>query len=205
MSARANESKKRILLTGLNLIKEKGYDTVTLNDICNTANISKNTFYYYFKSKEDLLLQFYSIPTDLATKNLSSILMAENYIEQYWKLLEPMLDFIVDSGTEITKQILYALTNQNMPAFNPSKFDKDIFNIEVTVIARAQASDEILNTSDPFLLIAVAQSLLLGVISLWCTANGKFDFKNAVRLAIEVCFDVKPELRKAPTDVLAEN
>ncbi len=205
MNTRANESKQRILLTGLNLIKEKGYDAVTLNDICTAANISKNTYYYYFKSKEDLLLEFYSIPTDMATKNLSSILMAENNIEQYWKLLEPMLDFIVDSGTEITKRILYALTNQNIPAFNPSKFDKDIFNAEVKIIERAQASGEIFNSSEPFLLIAVAQSLLLGVISLWCTANGKFDFKNAVRLAIEVCFDVKPELRKAPTDVLSEN
>jgi hypothetical protein len=29
----------------------------------------------------------------------------------------------------------------------------------------------------------------------WCTANGKFYFKNAVRFTIEVCFDVKPELR----------
>ena len=31
------------------------------------------------------------------------------------------------------------------------------------------------------------------------------DFKYAVRLAIEVCFDVKTELRKAPTDVLPKN
>ena len=204
MSARDNESKQKILLTALTLIKEQGYDEVTLNNICATANISKNTFYYYFKSKEDLLLQFYSIPTDMATRNLASILMAQNSIEQYWKTIEPMLDFIVDSGTEITKRILYALTNENLQAFDSSKLDRNIPEVQATIIRRAQASGEIRNTSDPCLLLAIEQVQLLGIVSLWCTLNGIFDFKNAVRLGIEVCFDVKPELRKAPSDVFSE-
>jgi AcrR family transcriptional regulator len=187
----------------MSLIKEKGYDTVTLNNICAAANISKNTFYYYFESKEDLLLQFYKILNDISTRNLPSILMAETSVEQYWKMLEPILDFIVDNGTEITKRILYTLTNQNLQAFDSSKLNRYLPDVETTIVARAQASGEIRNTSDPFLLIAVAQAQFLGVISLWCTANGQFDLKNAVRLAIEVCFDVKPELRKAPTDVLS--
>lgn len=202
MSSRDNESKQKILLTAMRLIKEKGYDAVTLNDICTAAYVSKNTFYYYFESKEDLLLQFYKILNDNATRNLSSILMAENNVEQYWKMLEPILDFIVDNGTEITKRILFTLTNQNLQAFDSAKLNRYLPEVETTIIGRAQVSGEIRNTSDPFLLIAVAQAQLLGVISLWCTANGNFDFKNAVRLALEVCFDVKPELRKAPPDVL---
>jgi len=89
-----------------------------------------------------------------------------------------------------------------LQVFDSSKFDRSIPEVEATIIARAQASGEICNTSDPCLLVAVAYAQLLGIISLWCTINGKFDFKNAVRLGIEVCFDVKPELRKAPPDVL---
>lgn len=204
MSTRTNESKQRILLTAIDLIKEKGYDSVTINDICTAANISKTTFYYYFESKEDLMLQFYRIPKDIITRNLASILMEETNIEQYWKLIEPMIDFIEDSGTEIIKHLFCVLISKNIPAFSPPTFQQDIFDIGIKIIEKAQASGEIGNTTDPAHLMAVTQTQFVGVVSAWCTSNGKFDFKNAVRFTIEACFDVKPELRKAADDTFVK-
>jgi len=197
MSTRTSESKQRIILTAMDLIKEKGYESVTINDICNNADISKTTFYYYFKSKDDLLLQFYKIPADAMMDNLSLILMEENNIEQFWKLIEPMMDFIVENGTEITKHIVYALTNQHIEPFNISRFRQDRMDIGVKIIERAQSSGEIRNSSDPSLLLNSAHGQIVSTILFWCSRNGEFDFKNAVRLSIEVCFDLKPELRKA--------
>lgn len=204
MSTKTNESKQRILLTAIDLIKEKGYDSVTLNDICTAAKISKTTFYYYFESKEELILQFYKIPTDTMMNNLTSIFMEENTVEQFWKLMEPMLDFIVDSGTEITKHMVCALTVRNVEPFNISSFQHDRTDIGVKIIERAQSSGEIRNSSDPFLLLNAAQGQILSIIIFWCSKKGEFDFKNAVRLAIEVCFDIKPELRKASPTVFTK-
>ncbi len=34
----------------------RGYDATTLNDIAKAAGISRRTFFYYFKSKEEILL-----------------------------------------------------------------------------------------------------------------------------------------------------
>jgi hypothetical protein len=189
----------------VDLIKEKGYDSVTLNDICTAASISKNTFYYYFKSKEELLLQFYSTPMDAIISNLTSILMEENSVDQFWKLIEPMLDFIVENGTEITKRMLFALTNQNIDPYNISGFRQDRNDVGVKIIERAQSSGEIINSSDPVLLFNNVQAQTIGVIIFWCTQKGEFDFKNAVRLAIEVCLDVKPELRKASPSIFAKS
>lgn len=201
MSRKINELKQKILSTAIDLIKKNGYDSVTLQDICIAANISKTTFYYHFKSKEDLLISYYEVPMEMIRRNLGSVILEEDNIEQYWKLVEPMLDFILDNGTEITKHMLYALTNQNIPAFNPSKSQGDNVDIGVAIIKRAQSSGIMRNASDPFLLVSVAQSQLLGIILSWCTTNGEFDLKDAIRLSIEVCFDVKPELRKAPDNV----
>ncbi|HWF77536.1 MAG TPA: TetR/AcrR family transcriptional regulator [Caulobacteraceae bacterium] len=38
----------------LSLIVEKGYDAVTVEDICAAANVGRSTFYAHFSSKEDL-------------------------------------------------------------------------------------------------------------------------------------------------------
>ena len=202
MRAKTKESKQRILSTAIDLIKEKGYDSVTLKDICDAANISKNTFYYYFKSKEDLLIRFYATPTNKI--NLASILMEETSIEQYWKLTEPMLDFIVDNGPEITKNMLYALVNQHILAFDPSEFQLPNSDVVTTILGRAQSSGEIRNSSDPVLLATSVRTNVLGIILFWCTKKGEFDLKNEFRLTMEACLDVKPELRKASANMHLE-
>lgn len=202
MNTKASESKQRIRSIALDLIKEKGYDSVTINNICTAAKISKNTFYYYFKSKEDLLVQFDDI-SPMTAGNLASVIMEETSVEQYWKLMEPVLDSIVDQGPEVTKHMLYAFTKQKIQTFSTSEFFQNINAVVATIIERAQASGEIRNTSEPTLLLATTGTQFLGVVSAWGTMDGNFDLKDAFRLTMEVSFDLKPELRRAPSDVLS--
>lgn len=49
------ERKKEILDFSEKLFSEKGYEAATINDILEAVKIAKGTFYYYFKSKEDVL------------------------------------------------------------------------------------------------------------------------------------------------------
>ncbi|MBE0697970.1 MAG: TetR/AcrR family transcriptional regulator, partial [Anaerolineaceae bacterium] len=43
-----------------NLILEKGYDTITVEEITQRAGVGRATFYLHFKDKEDLLLEQFS-------------------------------------------------------------------------------------------------------------------------------------------------
>ena len=45
---------KTILETALSLLAKKGYENTTINDIADTAGISRGLLHYYFKDKEDL-------------------------------------------------------------------------------------------------------------------------------------------------------
>lgn len=47
---------ERIAEAGLKLFAEKGYEATTLDEITAAAGISRRTFFYYLKSKEDVLL-----------------------------------------------------------------------------------------------------------------------------------------------------
>ena len=47
--------KNEILDVAEKLFTVKGYETATVNDILEAVKIAKGTFYYYFKSKEDVL------------------------------------------------------------------------------------------------------------------------------------------------------
>lgn len=54
------ETLARITDVGIRLFLERGYAATTLDDIAAAAGISRRTFFYYFKSKDEILLSLQS-------------------------------------------------------------------------------------------------------------------------------------------------
>jgi len=54
------ETLQRITDAGIGLFLEKGYDATTLDDIAAASGISRRNFFYYFKSKDEILLSLQS-------------------------------------------------------------------------------------------------------------------------------------------------
>lgn len=53
----------------IELIVEKGYDTITVQDIADRANIARATFYLHYNDKEDLLIRsFEDVYDDLVAR-----------------------------------------------------------------------------------------------------------------------------------------
>ncbi|MGA7216516.1 MAG: TetR/AcrR family transcriptional regulator, partial [Terrimicrobiaceae bacterium] len=50
----ANQSKERILAGAKELFLARGYTATTVDAICERAELTKGSFYYFFDSKEDL-------------------------------------------------------------------------------------------------------------------------------------------------------
>ncbi len=53
---RTKRTRKMLEQALLDLIEEEGYDSITVQQITNQANIGRATFYLHYKDKEDLLL-----------------------------------------------------------------------------------------------------------------------------------------------------
>lgn len=52
-----HESKTRLLAAAFDVIRTKGYSGTRVEDICEAAGVTKGSFFYHFKSKEDLALE----------------------------------------------------------------------------------------------------------------------------------------------------
>ena len=51
------QTKKGLVDAAFELFMDKGYDNTTIDDIVAKADMAKVTFYYYFRSKEEIILE----------------------------------------------------------------------------------------------------------------------------------------------------
>ena len=51
-----HESKTKLLDAALHVIRAKGYTATRIEDVCETAGLTKGSFFHHFKSKEELAL-----------------------------------------------------------------------------------------------------------------------------------------------------
>lgn len=56
--------KERIINTTFELFAKQGYNSTGINQIISEANVARASFYQYFKSKEDLCVEFLNVRHD---------------------------------------------------------------------------------------------------------------------------------------------
>ena len=66
----AIQSKRHILETAFTLTEERGFDSLTIQDICRAAGVSVGAFYHYISSKEALILEWYGVADEYFQDNV---------------------------------------------------------------------------------------------------------------------------------------
>jgi AcrR family transcriptional regulator len=192
-SRKSNETAQNLISTALELFKKQGYAETPITQVCEAVGIAKNTFYYYFKSKEELLLACMRNQKTLDMSEITTILLSERgYFEQFWAIQKPRIDFVRSCGSEIMRNI-----NHSVPRdADISGKNEERQKVESVILQKAQEAGEIGDHIAPHLLTVSAGIQFLGLLALWVSMNGNFDFEKALRSCFETFFDVKPELRQ---------
>lgn len=85
-----DERKNEILDAAENLFHIKGYEKCTINDIIKNVGIAKGTFYYYFKSKEEVLDSVVERYTNIAISRAKEV-EEKDYIRLEEKLMNAFM------------------------------------------------------------------------------------------------------------------
>ncbi len=54
---RCSDARERLVATAVRLFRERGYTAVSVADICEAADLKKGSFYHFYASKLDLVLE----------------------------------------------------------------------------------------------------------------------------------------------------
>ncbi len=92
------ENRKRILSAAAKLFSRHGFETVSVQNICDQAEITKPTLYYYFKSKQNLYDQLLVEAIDLMDRYMQSTTRADlSFCERLERMFVEMLRYVEDN------------------------------------------------------------------------------------------------------------
>jgi len=73
-TAKAEETATKILEAALALFREQGFESATMRDIAQAAGVATGAAYYYYPSKEALVMDFYRRSSDAMQPKIASAL-----------------------------------------------------------------------------------------------------------------------------------
>jgi AcrR family transcriptional regulator len=79
---KSDATRGRILVAALDVFRERGFDAATMREIAAAAGVAVGAAYYYFDSKDALVMAFYEQSQDQLAPQLDSILNQSRTLEQ---------------------------------------------------------------------------------------------------------------------------
>lgn len=112
-------SRQRILDAALRLTGERGFDNVTIQDICTEAGMSVGAFYHYFKKKEAIILAWYGLADEYFDAEVMPRLRASDmsYGEKIEEFAREQVAFGVRYGPDYIAQLYRAQLSYSSPGF----------------------------------------------------------------------------------------
>lgn len=188
-------TRERLTELGMELMFKNGFDAVSVSDICKEAEVSRTTFYLHFKSKEQLIAEYYSVNDDFLnymkkwitnTPNpwISIIRMQSLYIynicdNNYVGLVSRFLSWQL-AGSEEEYRL---------------GFSSEMENVLVDLIRKAQQEGLVQNMTDPNRLCKVISMMQSGNMFDWCASKGEYNSYNDFFWNLEALFQVREDLR----------
>lgn len=81
-TAKAEETRDRILDAALRLFRERGFEQTTMRDVAAEAGVATGAAYYYYRSKEDLVMAFYLRTDEEAGEMFAKIIAASKDLKK---------------------------------------------------------------------------------------------------------------------------
>lgn len=174
------------------LFLERGYNNVTVNDICQVCGITKPTFYKHAGSKEELILDLYDQTVWKLVTDPCQLLQTDIHVERLLIIFHTLIEDTQKFGSDLFSQMWISNLNEDRHSFD---MREPLTELVVTIIRKAQESGEILNTDPPENLYAALAYLFVGHEVMWCIRNGQTPFAHDFWEGFAAVLNIRADLR----------
>lgn len=167
-----NEKKKEIRRRAAALFREKGYDNVTVNEIAAASGISKNTFYYYYENKEELIRSMFDPQNFDMDHLMGELLSYSDPYEQIQCLMRLTAEYFESLGKEIVRKAMVMNLSRAIlvrPEKNCRRQEEH--HPVLAVFERAVREKRVRTDVTARQLMGTCVVILLGCLQIWATTE----------------------------------
>ncbi len=165
----AKATRKRIYDTGVELLSQKDFDDISISEICEKADVSIGTFYYYFNSKRGILFEIYEKGDEYFRNRVKPKLNANNSLTNIRKFLNSYIEYVKSDGVEMVRH-LFVPENELFV-----KKHRGMQKILKEIIIEGQQKNQIKKDKSPDKIVNFIFVIMRGVVFDWCLYDGKYD------------------------------
>jgi AcrR family transcriptional regulator len=179
---KSEETKDRILRSALDMFHDRGFDSTTMREIAARAEVATGAAYYYFDSKDAIVLAFYDqARRDMEPRMEEALGQSRDLRERLRRIIRVKLDYFAPS-----RKLLGALSAHTNPEYPLSPFSeqtREIREEDIRFFERALSESRTPGPKDlrkhlPILLWMYQ----MGIILFWINDSSKGQAKTDILL-----------------------
>ena len=173
---KSRETKEKIFQAANRNMQKKGYEELSIKNICEEAGVSNGSFYHHFKTKDDLLSYYIEdqpkIDPDLLELPDSVAGVKEGIIQVYMNYVK----YCRELGVEFVSEY-YDTKNQALNAAIRMERPYPIVTVQNYVEKAEQAGIVSLNVGIEEFTTDI-RMIVIGNVFEWCVKHGEADFEG---------------------------
>ncbi|MEW6552703.1 MAG: TetR/AcrR family transcriptional regulator [Actinomycetota bacterium] len=172
---RGMKTRQAIFDTAISLFAKRGYDKVTVDDICEKVGVTKGAFYNHFKSKDQIILEEFKRMDEHYVKVAEDIAGLESSTEKLRVFHHEAIKLMADLGVTMMKVVYHSQIAPNMRKPYLTEGKRYLYKISSQLIREAQEHGEMRSDLVSEEIAVVLINCFRGQIYHWCLTNGSFD------------------------------
>lgn len=181
-------SRDKLLDAATRLFHENGYQAVTVNDICEAAQLTKGAFYHHFDSKEALYQHLYTPQLDTYLASHFSISEDADGKTLLLALADATLSFSEEIGREMTSLSITVMLNRGTShLFTEGRVHTRLLH---QALSQSQAGNQLKCEGSEHELMLIYSCLMVGFLVKWASLadESNFDWHNLLQREMQLMF-----------------
>lgn len=173
---KSKATKEKIFQAAKTILKKKGYEELSIKNICEEAGVSNGSFYHHFKTKDDLLSYYIEEQPSI---NPDVLELPKNAAEAKEAIIRVYLNYVAyckELGVEFMAGY-YDTKNQALNVAIRTERPYPIVTVQ-RYVEKAVEAGTVRLEEDIEEFTTDIRMIVIGNVFEWCLRNGEVDFER---------------------------
>lgn len=183
-----SSTKDKIRIQAMKLFRQYGYDQVSVQKISDASGVSKNTFYYYYVSKEALIISLFDPSQVIDLERMVQLMSIADPYERLMEIIRRTAAYFTSMSQDVVRKLLVMNLSGTLTGKGHCSTTETRAFIKILedTFQQAQSQSEIRTDQNYHELIQASVTMLVGCLQIWANREKEGNLTEMCRANMEM-------------------